>query len=162
VFRAAPPIAGGREWKGKDGKLEVGSQQGSGVNNFQGRYAIRHPWKGAIKCESPRRGIWGGPPAGEKGDTQAKPAQNLAFAPRGGVKLAAFLKHDVPEIKAKAAEPTGPSAGATPASGSTSKSCGACRVGEAGSTGGSDLSMWASLALVVSAAVTRIAARRRL
>jgi hypothetical protein len=161
VFRAAPPIAGGREWKGKDGKLEVGSQQGSGVNNFQGRYAIRHPWKGAIKCENPRRGIWGGPPRGEQGDTQAKPAQNLAFAPRGGVKLAAFLKHDVPEIKAKAAEPTVPSAGATPTSGSASKSCGACRVGEAGSTGGSDLSMWASLALGVSAAVTRIAARRR-
>ena len=168
VFRAAPPIAGGREWKGKDGKLEVGAQQDGGVNNFQGRYAIRHPWKGPVACENPRRGIWGGPPAGEKGDSQPKAAQNLAFAPRGGVKLAAFLKHDVPEIKAKAAEPTGPAAGAaptsagsTPAPGSPSKACGACRVGEAGSTGDRDRSVWAALAMAVAAAGARAASRRR-
>jgi MYXO-CTERM domain-containing protein len=32
------------------------------VNNFQGRYAILHKWEGAIECESPNRGRWGGPP----------------------------------------------------------------------------------------------------
>jgi len=29
-------------------------------STFQGRYIIRHPWKGPIKCQNPRRGIWGG------------------------------------------------------------------------------------------------------
>ena len=162
VFRAAPPVAGGREWRGQDGKLEVGATPGSGINNFQGRYAIRHPWKGAIACANPRRGIWGPPPSGETGDTRPKPAQDLAFAPRGGVKLAAFLKHDVPEIKAKAAEPTVPSPGAVPTAGpgsTSSKGCGACRVGEAGAAETKD--RWALLALAVGAAVTRIAARRR-
>ena len=33
-------------------------------NNFQGRYAIRHPWTGAIACASPIRNRWGGPPDG--------------------------------------------------------------------------------------------------
>ncbi len=27
--------------------------------NFQGRYIMRHPWKGPIKCENPVRGRWG-------------------------------------------------------------------------------------------------------
>jgi hypothetical protein len=27
--------------------------------NFQGRYILRHPWKGPIKCENPVRGRWG-------------------------------------------------------------------------------------------------------
>ena len=31
------------------------------MNNFQGRYAIRHPWVGPIDCENPQRGRWGGP-----------------------------------------------------------------------------------------------------
>ena len=31
------------------------------TNNFQGRYAIRHTWQGAIACKEPRRGVWGGP-----------------------------------------------------------------------------------------------------
>ncbi len=27
--------------------------------NFQGRYILRHPWKGEVKCENPVRGQWG-------------------------------------------------------------------------------------------------------
>jgi hypothetical protein len=27
--------------------------------NFQGRYILRHPWKGPIKCKNPVRGRWG-------------------------------------------------------------------------------------------------------
>lgn len=159
VFRAAQPIVGGREWRDGSGKLEEGVKENAGVNNFQGRYAIRHPWKGPITCENPKRGVWGGPPPGEKGSTQAKAAQDLAFAPRGGVKLASFLKHDVPAIKAKAEKPTVASPGAAPTSAPASKSCGACRVGEAGRT--SDGSVWASIALAVSAAVSRTVTRRR-
>ncbi|HRH00209.1 MAG TPA: DUF2330 domain-containing protein, partial [Polyangiaceae bacterium] len=57
VFRAAPAIAGGRESRaGGQGPLEQGAQPAS-VNNFQGRYAIRHPWTGPIQCANPRRGV---------------------------------------------------------------------------------------------------------
>jgi hypothetical protein len=30
--------------------------------NFQGRYILRHPWKGAVKCKNPNRGNWGEKP----------------------------------------------------------------------------------------------------
>jgi hypothetical protein len=63
VFREAPPILGGREVRDGKGKLETGANtQDRGRNNFQGRYAIRHPWTGEIKCKNPVRGVWGGPP----------------------------------------------------------------------------------------------------
>lgn len=92
VFRAAPPIEGGREHLQEAGQLETGARQGS-VNNFQARYAIRHAWTGPVTCKDPRRGIWGGPPGG----VQAKgveAAQKIAFAPRGGLQLAAFVQKD--------------------------------------------------------------------
>jgi hypothetical protein len=104
VFRAAPPIVGGREIRGAGGKLEKGAQPSS-QNNFQGRYAIRHPWTGAVSCPRPRRGIWGGPPSGVAGTTGPKPALNLAFAPRGAVKLAAMIREAVPELGLKPARP---------------------------------------------------------
>ena len=66
------------------------------MNNFQGRYAIRHRWTGPVSCQSPRRGVWGGPPNG--GAPQPKAALNLAFAPRGQVELGKSIKQDVPEI----------------------------------------------------------------
>jgi hypothetical protein len=95
VFRAAPPIVGGREFLRDGGQLEEGAQP-SGMNNFQARYAIRHRWTGPIACEKPRRGVWGGPPDG--GSTAPRPALDLAFAPRGTVQLASTINGDVPEI----------------------------------------------------------------
>jgi hypothetical protein len=95
VFRAAPPIVGGREHVQNGGKLEEGAQASS-VNNLQGRYAIRHRWTGPVACANPRRGIWGGPPNGGPVGPQA--ALNLAFAPRGQVPLAASINGDVPEL----------------------------------------------------------------
>jgi hypothetical protein len=146
VFKGAPPIVGGREivhaW---GGKLEEGAKPASN-NNFQGRYAIRHEWKGPIACEKPVRGRWGGPWPDVKGASSAPAAaKDLAFAPRGGVELAMLVKQDVPEIgltmmpvrqasdekkdpaaadagKAKTEEPVAPAPKA--------KSCG-CRVGGA-------------------------------
>src|SRR5262249_43400522 len=82
VFKAADAIAGGREFMSEQGKLERGFVKWQ-VNNFQARYAIRHPWKGPVACASPRRGIWGGPWASVKQDTSVKAATGLAFAPRG-------------------------------------------------------------------------------
>jgi len=124
-FREAAPIAGGREFvQNGQGGLEEGAQP-SAQNNFQGRYAIRHPWTGPIRCEHPRRKIWGGPPpevAQQAGFqyTGVKPAVGLAFAPRGEIQLAQVVRRDIPEIgitagAVAAAPPAGGSAASSPA-----------------------------------------------
>ena len=101
-FKAAPPVAGGREFLKEAGKLEEGATAAS-TNNFQGRYAIRHPWTGALTCANPVRGRWGGPPAElQIADPGVKPAVDLAFAPRGEIALPDVVKRDVPEIDIKA------------------------------------------------------------
>jgi MYXO-CTERM domain-containing protein len=101
VFKAAPPIVGGREFRVKNGELEKRSSPGS-VNNFQGRYIIRNPFKGKITCKKPVRGRWGGP-SGELDSSPAAPkaAQNLADAERGKVELASIVREDIPEIGVK-------------------------------------------------------------
>ncbi|MEO8699578.1 MAG: DUF2330 domain-containing protein [Kofleriaceae bacterium] len=98
VFRKATPIVGGREFVQSAGKLEEGAQPSS-MNNFQGRYAIRHRWTGVVACQNPKRNVWGGPPDG--GANTPKAALGLAFAPRGQVQLATSIKGDVPEIGLK-------------------------------------------------------------
>jgi hypothetical protein len=111
VFKTANAIAGGREWRNAEGKLEEGSIDGGGMNNFQARYAIRHEWTGPIACASPIRGVWGGPPAGsQQTPTGPKAATDLAFVPRGKTDLAMIVRQDVPEIglKAGVAEPDAP------------------------------------------------------
>jgi len=95
VFRAARPIVGGREVVGAGGELEHGAREDS-QNNFQGRYIIRHPWEGEIDCESPVRGVWGGPPEG--GGVGVEPALDTAYAPRGQLELASVLRTPAPEI----------------------------------------------------------------
>ncbi len=95
VFRTAEPIVGGREVRTGD-TLERGAIKSS-YNAFQGRYAIRHPWRGRIACSDGRRGRWGGPPDARHRAPDAKPALELAFAPRG-VELAELVRQDVPEL----------------------------------------------------------------
>lgn len=104
VFRAAPPIIGGNEVRDASGKLDHGSKPNQ-WNSFQGRYAIRHPWKGNVECPNPIRGVWGPPPGQTR--VEAKPAADIAFAPRGGVNLVSLLKEDVPALGI--AIPGGPS-----------------------------------------------------
>ena len=109
VFRAAPPIAGGRENWVSEGKLEERSTA-AGTNNFQGRYAIRHPWTGAVTCANPVRGQWGGPPAGQEQALATGPvaATNSAMAPRGKIALPDLVARDVPEIGVQAGVPIAP------------------------------------------------------
>jgi hypothetical protein len=160
VFKTAEPITGGREvytrpGASRENKLETGSTKGS-MNNFQGRYAIRHPWKGPIECQNPRRGIWGGPPRGEPG-SGTKAARDLAFAPRGGVQLASLVKHDVPEVRLKAQAPSVESPGSVPLTATGSGGCG-CRVPaqqEHAAGGG-------ALAALLAAAGLAMRSRRRL
>jgi MYXO-CTERM domain-containing protein len=133
-FKEASPIVGGREHVVANGKLEEGAQPSSD-NNFQGRYAIRHPWTGPIACASPRRGQWGGPPpevmrqAGFT-PTGTQPATGLAFAPRGQVDLPQAVQRDVPELGIKAAavvaSPAASAAGTPPASQPAAKKKSGC------------------------------------
>ncbi|MDB4954691.1 MAG: hypothetical protein JWO36_2260 [Myxococcales bacterium] len=117
VFKQASPIAGGRETLVAGGQLEQGARPDP-INNFQGRYAIRHAWTGPIRCEHPRRGEWGGPPAeitAQAGFAAlgTKPALDLAFAPRNAVELASAVTRDIPEIglRANASDIVGSSSG---------------------------------------------------
>jgi MYXO-CTERM domain-containing protein len=97
VFRAVEPLEGGRGTPDAKGAIQSGATLSS-TNNFQGRYMILHPWTGAITCESPVRGRWGGPPAGGGNQIATPTASDLAFAPRGKVELAGLVASDVPEI----------------------------------------------------------------
>ncbi len=99
VFRAAKPIVGGREFL-TDGKaLEQGSRPDS-INNFQARYAIRYPWKGAVTCKEPRYGRWGGPPPGEQA-AGTKSAQDTAFVARDPSKVDALAESPIAELSVK-------------------------------------------------------------
>ena len=150
VFRAARPIVGGREFHtGPQGTLEHGASE-SHVNNFQGRYAIRHPWRGPIECDEPVRGRWGGPWEGETASEPAA-AQELAYAPRGAVQLEEAVRSRVPELdlaRTAALAGAAPTPVPTTNSGSSARSedgggCG-CRTG-----GAPDLAWLGALAFVL-------------
>jgi hypothetical protein len=118
VFREAKPIVGGREIPSATGKLETGATTiEGGINNFQARYAVRHPWTGPITCKEPRRGVWGGPPGGLP-PPPPKGAPKLGLAPRAETDLASFLRSNAPEIGVSGvatAAPVGTSVTATSA-----------------------------------------------
>lgn len=100
ILRAAKPVVGGRaNWDGTLGDQgpNVLPQEGA-VNNFQGRYIIRHYWEGAVSCKEPRYGLWGGPPSGGAGRKAPAAATDLANAPRGQVKLDAVIQSAVPSL----------------------------------------------------------------
>ncbi|HEY5924214.1 MAG TPA: DUF2330 domain-containing protein, partial [Kofleriaceae bacterium] len=150
-FKAAEPIVGGREFvvDPKTHKLEEGAQK-STVNNFQGRYAIRHPWTGAIACQSPIRNRWGGPP-GRGEPPPPVPGLELAFAPRGEVKLPEAVKQNIPELGIVAAAatitaPVPPAPTTVPAPATEKKKTG-CGCGTTDNSGGFALAL--ALLLVV-------------
>ena len=63
VFRRAEAVVGGRGMPNPQGQLEGQHPiRESSVNQFQGRYVMLHRWTGAVRCDSPVRGRWGGPP----------------------------------------------------------------------------------------------------
>jgi hypothetical protein len=96
IFRKARPVVGGRaSWDGT--ALDTGAGPASDeVNNFQGRYIIRHYWTGPVKCQNPRYGAWGGPPNG--GAPEPEAARGLALAPRGKVALKKVVQSPVPSL----------------------------------------------------------------
>jgi hypothetical protein len=130
VFKTADPIVGGREVRNEKGRLEKRATKAD-FNNFQARYAIRHWWTGKIACKNPVRGRWGGPTKGRK--PKPAPALDLAFAPRGKVKLPTLLISDAPEIGVKAYKKkkvTKPAAGTGSATTTTPKTAPTAPIGE--------------------------------
>jgi len=89
-------VLGGRGTPDAHGRFDREVSQGVS-NNFQGRYAVLHRWRGPVVCENPRRGIWGGPPNGSA--PSARAAQNLATQPRRGVRLARYVRRLPPELR---------------------------------------------------------------
>lgn len=153
VFKEAKPIVGGREVRGEGGKLEESAQE-SGFNNFQARYAVRHPWTGPIDCKNPQRGIWGGKPGGGGGAPTPKAAQKLGFVQRTSADLSTFVKQDIPEIGfvkgAAAATPPAPAADGTSTPAAAAKrGCLGCAVTER-EVGASGAGLAALAALVLA------------
>ncbi|MCA9531847.1 MAG: DUF2330 domain-containing protein [Myxococcales bacterium] len=118
VFRVAKPIVGGRGTPDARGELPERAPQPSSVNNFQGRYVILHPWEGAVACENPIRGQWGGPPGSGGYRGGPAPVQGAAARVEAGrpaskpvsfERLASLVRYDIPAIdltaKAEAQEP---------------------------------------------------------
>jgi hypothetical protein len=108
VFRAAPPVEGGRGVPDADGRLSNQRATPSGVNNFQGRYVILHPWTGKVACDNPRRGTWGGPggdgPPRSAGSAKSRLTDPAAVT-SAPVALASVLLDGIPEGTQPAAAP---------------------------------------------------------
>ena len=140
VFRAAGPIVGGRGMPNRDGQLGERRAEASSINNFQGRYVMLHPWEGAITCENPVRGMWGGPLGQPEPRPFAAPNTMLkgATAPVLTNQLPSLIETDIPELDLEATpgkklapepEPT-PQDGTGPATGGASASTAeGCSVG---------------------------------
>ena len=104
VFRQAPPVMGGRaNWDGT--ASDAGAVVGQGVNNFQGRYIIRHYWTGKVACKDPQYDQWGGPPGNENDKPVPTAAKGLATAPRGKVALRQVVRSPVPLLGIPASPP---------------------------------------------------------
>ncbi len=116
VFKRADPINGGTG--GASDGISQDAESAS-ISTFQGRYIIRHPWEGEIACESPRRGVWGGPPPDAKDYGGPTAATDLAFVKRGAFPLGAAVTAPVPALAlepgAAAAKPTSTPADEPPA-----------------------------------------------
>lgn len=67
-----------------------------------GASLIRHYWEGALSCDKPTYGVWGGPPSSGGADGSyhpvARPAGDLAGAARGKVKLGEVVQSALPAL----------------------------------------------------------------
>lgn len=95
VFRAAPAIVGGRGMPDQAGNLGERVASQAPTNNFQGRYVMLNPFEGEIACESPRRGMWGGPPGEQRPSVFG--AQNPALNPTA-LERSADAPADAPRV----------------------------------------------------------------
>ena len=94
VFGPVKPVVGGRGSAGAS-REPAGAVQMSSVNQFQGRYIMRNYWSGAVKCDNPKWGRWGGPPGGKT--NQIRAATKLASAKRGAISLPKLVRSALPQ-----------------------------------------------------------------
>jgi hypothetical protein len=130
VFKKASPITGGRGVPDTSGELTmlVGDSE---INNFQGRYAILHPWADSLSCQTPHRGNWGGPPRdGASGVMSATNTALVGAPPKAGA-LPALLAQSLTSLDVVAENPVDP-LGEAPASGCE---CSMLRSGQLGAKG---------------------------
>ena len=92
VFKTAPPMIGGREG---ENKTRIARED---VNNFQGRYIIRHYWNGKVACQTPQWGVWGENPRNARRREKPSAATGLANAARGKVVLADVVNTPIPSL----------------------------------------------------------------
>ncbi|MCB9742460.1 MAG: DUF2330 domain-containing protein [Alphaproteobacteria bacterium] len=104
IFREAPPVVGGRGTPDKRGQLPEKWPQPSGVNAYQTRYVVLHPWAGPARCLTPDWGVWGPPPNGRVPAPMGPPAA-LSGEALPQVKLTRLLEEDVPELGLEADAP---------------------------------------------------------
>jgi hypothetical protein len=97
LFQEAGPVVGGRSTFDGTAMELPGEVQKSSVNNFQGRYIIRHYWEGPVACDNPRFGVWGGPPGGG-GNQAPSVARDIANSPRGHVRLPKVVRSSLPQL----------------------------------------------------------------
>ncbi len=102
LFKEAKPVWGGRaDWNGKSADAGAKVLEG-GISNFQGRYIIRHYWKGAVACTDPKYERWGGPPGQGYSSggyhPPASAAKGLATAERGKLTLKNVVRSPVPTL----------------------------------------------------------------
>jgi len=106
VFRTGDPVIGGRGMPDAEGRFTEEVQAAS-TNQFQGRYAILHPWEGKVACENPRRGHWGGPPNGPTPRTDVAKSRLTTGAVKPSPNLASLLLDPIPGVKPGAAADKG-------------------------------------------------------
>ena len=110
VFRPAEPIVGGRGAPDPEGRFTEAVQRVSSGNQFQGRYAVLHPWTGSLRCEHPRRGVWGGPPSGGASTPGIAKSRLLGGAVRAAPDLASLLLDPIPGVAPRAGTKEAPAA----------------------------------------------------
>ncbi|MCB9795447.1 MAG: DUF2330 domain-containing protein [Alphaproteobacteria bacterium] len=98
VFRAAPPMVGGRGTPNQAGELTEQQPASASQNSFQGRYVILNPWEGEITCENPVRGRWGGPPSGPRPEVLPAPSAMQRGGAARKVALGQLVDQDIPWI----------------------------------------------------------------
>ena len=100
VFTPARPVRGGRGAGGIN-QEQPGAVELSDVNQFQGRYIIRHYWQGEVSCDQPRYGVWGGP------ESKTQAPSGLGRAKKSATALNDMVRSSLPRLKIKGkTEPT--------------------------------------------------------
>ena len=122
-FREAAAAVGGRGIPTPSGHIDQSVAIGGGTSAFQGRYTILHWWSGAITCDAPQRGNWGGPPDGSSG--LATPPRAITDGlPTPYRSLGRLVREDITSLGIEAVEipassGTGGATGATGATGAS-------------------------------------------